>query len=73
MAVQTVTVYKGETSIRGRVISSCPQVGVVSWLLWNLVTGNRLDSIGQGFEQVIYANNLMTDNSTSCRDLVCEI
>lgn len=83
MASQKVTACKGEISIDGRVISGCPQGGVISLLLWKLVVYELPDEIKgpdckvarYQHHQVLmpnYPNGNNLENSRLSRDLLCE-
>lgn len=53
-------VNKAETSLEGRAISECPQVGILSPLVWNVVVNELLGEMEEyGCRILGYADELM--------------
>lgn len=60
LASRTLEASKGEATTRGKVTSGCPQGGVLSPLLWNLVVNELIEEIEKrGHKVVGYADDLL--------------
>ena len=69
---RAVQISVGDASVRGRVGRGCPQRGVISPLLWNLVLDSflcRLNS--EGFHTIAYADDLTMLNG-KFEGVLCE-
>lgn len=69
LAYMTLVADKWDSTLRDSVNSGCPQRGVISPILWNLVTDNLLNKITkEGLQAVGYADHLMIVASSEWRD-----
>lgn len=60
VAGQAFTVTKEETSLKGKLISGCPQGGVLSPLPWNSMVGELLKEIERQRNKVVaYVDDLI--------------
>ena len=71
---RVVSVEVGETKVRGTISRGCPQGGVLSPLLWNLVVDNLLCTLNsQNFYTIGYADDITILISGKFEGVVCNL